>query len=261
VGLKNPPENERDIEKALGKPPDIGALLNSNRLNTFKTSRQELKDEAYLTVDAGAVFYGAIDIMGGFNEGMTALIEKPQLVRSLVEQLALWHCPIVEAGAKAGADGAWLGNAGYEGAELISPEMWREVALPGHRIQVEHAHECGLQVLFWFLGDCMPLLDDLVELGIDGLWLEQGRRGYSSDPGEIRQRVGNAFCVYGWNWELDFIQANYENITREVERQIQHAGRDGAFIMGTTYLTAEADLKAVEHYCHEIVRMSEEVGY
>ncbi len=60
---------------------------------------------------------------------------------------------------------------------------------------------------------------------------------------------------------MDFIRADYENITREVERQIRDAGRNGAFIMGTTYLTAEADLGAVAHYCHEIVRMSEEVGY
>ncbi len=152
-------------------------------------------------------------------------------------------------------------GAYLEGADIISPRSWREVALPGHRILVERAHSLGLQVLLWFLGDCMPLLDDLAKLGIDGLWLEQERRGYSADPVEVRKRVGNAFCVWGWNWEMDLINDDRESITRNVERQIRGAGVDGAFIMGTTYLTSEARLGALDHYCEEILRMSREAGY
>jgi len=139
--------------------------------------------------------------------------------------------------------------------------VWRDVVLPGHQIQVAAAREHGLQVLFWFLGDCIPLLGDLLDLGIDGLVIEQGRRGYSSDPVEVRRMVGGDMCVYGWNWELDFVNDRRENITREVERQISGAGADGAFIMGTTYMTSEAKLEAVDHFCEEVVRVSGEAGY
>jgi hypothetical protein len=190
---------------------------------------------------------------------MVLLHDNPGLLRSVVERLARRRTATVEAGAHAGADAAWIG--GYlEGADLIAPAIWREVALPGHRIQVADARRHGLQVLFWFLGDCLPLLDDLVELGIDGLVVEQDRRGYSSDPVEIRRRVGRNVCVYGWNWELDFIEDRRDNITREVERQMRGAGADGAFVMGTTYMTSEVQLEAVDHFCREVVRMSREAS-
>jgi hypothetical protein len=68
-------------------------------------------------------------------------------------------------------------------------------------------------------------------------------------------------CVFGWNWELDFIHDRREGITREVERQIREAGADGAFVMGTTYMTSEVALEALDHFCAEVVRVSREVGY
>lgn len=249
---------EEDIERMLGPIPSAQALIDRGLYDPLAYLRRDLGDDAYLSVSAHAIFPAAIDLLGGFARGMMMLHEWPALVRAAVEQVALRRSVIIEAGAQLGADAAWIG--GYlEGADLISPEVWRKVALPGHRIQVERARACGLQTLFWFLGDCMPLLEDLVELGIDGLVVEQDRRGYSSDPVEIRRRVGKNLCVFGWNWELDFINDNRENITREVERQIRGAGREGAFVMGTTYMTSEVSLAALDHFCAEVVRVSGEL--
>lgn len=260
TGWERPIEREEEIEQMLGEPPTTESVLESGIYEPIRLLRQDLGDGAYLAVALHGIFPATIDAMGGFERGMLALREKPKLFRTVIEHLAHRRTSNLEAAEKQGVDAAWLG--GYlEGADLISPEVWREVALPGHRIQVEAARRLGLQVLFWFLGDAMPLLHDLAELGIDGLVLEQPRRGYCSDPAEVRRAVGKAFCVYGWNWELDFINDRRESISREVERQICSAGMDGAFIMGTTYLTSEAKLEAVDYFCREVARVSREVGY
>jgi hypothetical protein len=259
-GQEQPVRSEADIPRVLGPPPTAQSLLDGGLYDPLRLLRRELGDRAYIATPAHGVFPIAINAMGGFEEGMIALRERPHLFRAVVEQIALHRSVRLEAAASLGADAAWIG--GYlEGADLVSPQVWREVALPGHRIQVQAARANGLQVLFWFLGDCMPLLRDLAELGIDGLVVEQPRRGYSSDPVRVRQEIGSAFCVYGWNWELDFIRDRRERITGEVERQIRGAGLDGAFIMGTTYLTSEASLGAVDHFCREVVRVSREAGY
>jgi uroporphyrinogen-III decarboxylase len=258
-GWENPPGTEAEIERRLGPAPSAEGLLESGVYDGVLALRRELGDEVYLGLVAHGIFPAAIDIMGGFEDGMLTLREKPGLFQALLEQLARRKAAVVEAGKHLGVDAAWLG--GYlEGADLISPDLWRELVMPAHRLQVEAAHEAGLQALFWFLGDAMPLLHDLADLGIDALVLEQPRRGYSSDPIEVRREIGDAFCVYGWNWELDFIDDNRERITQEVERQIRGAGRDGGFIMGTTYLTAEARLDTIDFYCDEVIRVSREVG-
>lgn len=259
-GWGNPPATEADIERLLGPAPTAQGLLDSGVYDGVVALRRELGDDAYLGLVAHGIFPAAIDIMGGFEDGMLALREKPELFRSLLEQLAHRKTPVVEIGTRIGADAAWLG--GYlEGADLISPDVWRNVVMPAHRIQVEAAHRAGLQALFWFLGDAMPLLHDLADLGIDALVIEQPRRGYSSDPIRVRREIGDAFCVYGWNWELDFIQDNRQRITQEVERQIRGAGQDGGFVMGTTYLTAEARLDTIDAFCEDVLRVSREVGY
>mgnify|MGYP005836097107 FL=1 len=214
---------EQDIERWLGETTSADSLMEQGRYDPVATLRRDLGDGAYLAAAAHGVFPAAMDALGGFEEAMLALRERPRLVRAVEERLAHQRSPILEAAARQGADGAWLG--GYlEGADLIAPQVWREVALPGHRIQVEAARGAGLQGLFWFLGDAMPLLRDLAELGIDGLALEQPRRGYQSHPARVRDVVG-------------------------------------AFVMGTTYLTSEANLGAVDHLCKEVVRVSREVGY
>jgi uroporphyrinogen-III decarboxylase len=257
---KNPIAREADIERSFGPFPTAQEVAGRGILEPIRLLRDDLGDDAYLAVPAHGAFPAAVDAVGGFERGMMMLRENPHLLRSVMEHLARRRSATLEVAARNGADAAWLG--GYlEGADMISPEVWRSVVLPGHRIQVEDARRCGLQVLFWFLGGCMPLLDDLVELGIDGLVIEQDRRGYSSDPIEIRRRIGKNICVYGWNWELDFINGRRGNITREVERQINGAGADGAFVMGTTYMTSEVQLEAVDHFCQEVVRVSREAGY
>ena len=259
-GYTEPITRIADIEGALGPAPTAGSLLEMGLYDPHEYLRREVGDRAYISVAAHGIVPAAIDALGGFERGMLAMHENPGLVRAVVEAMAVRRSVPIEAAAQKGVDAAWIG--GYlEGADMVSPRVWREVALPGHRYQVEVARKCGLQVLFWFLGDCMPLLDDLVGLGIDGLVIEQDRRGYSSDPVEVRRRVGKSLCVYGWNWELDFIHDRRGSITREVERQIRGAGAEGAFVMGTTYMTSEVDLGAVEHYGREVVRVSREVGY
>ncbi len=259
-GWETPVETEADVERVLGPVPSSQSLVEAGHYDPHRMLRDQLGDRAYLSVSAHAIFPATIDALGGFERGMITLHERPHLFRATLEQIALRRSVAIEAAAQQGVDGAWIG--GYlEGADLVSPRLWREVALPGHRMQVERARQCGLQTLFWFLGDCVPLLPDLVELGIDALVIEQSRRGYSSDPVEVRRQVGKSLCVFGWNWELDFIQDRRDNITREVERQVGGAGRDGAFVMGTTYMTSEVSLGAVEHYCRETVRVSREVGY
>jgi len=259
-GYERPVESEADIEALLGPVSTVDALLEKGQCEPMAELRRDLGERAYLAVSTGANFYEAMQMMGGFEPAMVALLDNPGLFRCAMEHLARRDLPWLAAAARAGVDGVFL-QAFPEGADMISPSSWREVALPVHRMLIDAAHEHGMQVLFWFLGDCIPLLRDLADLGIDGLVLEQSRRAYSSDPARVRQEVGTAFCVYGWPWEMDLIRDNREGITREVETQIRAAGTDGGFIMGTPYMTSEVQLEAVDHLCREVLRVSREVGY
>ena len=255
AGVTNPIEGEADIPRVIGPRPTADDVLASGRYDPLGMLTESLGDRAFIVFACGGVFPPTVQYLGGFERAMETLATKPALVAAIVEEIAHQSVARVQAGAMCGPDGLWL-HAYLEGADLISPKHWRELVLPGHRLIVEEAKRLRLPVLMWFLGDCMPLLGDLVDLGIDALVVEQPRRGYSSDPGEIRRIVGKQMCVFGWTPEVEMIKGDRDAVSRTIERQINEAGLDGAFAMGSTYLTNEVACETVDFFCDEAVRFS-----
>ena len=90
---------------------------------------------------------------------------------------------------------------------------------------------------------------------MNALVLEQGRKGYTIDPVEIRRQVGPEFCLFGYGYENDFCTFNREGLTRELERQIRGAGQDGAFVVGTPIMPPNAIPEAVDYYFAEARRL------
>lgn len=258
-GNATPITCEQDIPTVMGPRPTAQQLLDAGVCDTLEALTDTLGDRAFLAFPAHGVFPGTVDYLGGFERAMEAVVAQPRLVAAVVEEIA-WRCVArIQAAATFGPDAIWQ-SAYLEGADLISPAAWRELVLPGHRIMVREAKRLGLKVLFWFLGDCMPLLEDIVQLGVDALVVEQPRRGYSSDPGEIRRVVGQRLCVYGWSPELPMINGDKAAIARAVESQIRAAGLDGGFVMGSTYLTNEVACETVDYFASEVARLSREIA-
>ena len=191
--------------------------------------------------------------LGGFEPAMLALASDTALVEAILDRHLARYVEEIEAYAQVGADGMWM-RAYYEGADLISPATWRRVLYPRHKAFCEACHRIGTRAILWFLGNCLPLSEDIAAAGYDLLYVEQGRRGYSCDPTEIRKRVGNDLCITGWTWEHDMIRDDRGAISVTVRDQIESAGRDGAFIYGTTFLTAEVSSDTVDFMCREIDR-------
>ena len=67
--------------------------------------------------------------------------------------------------------------------------------------------------------------------------------------------VALGFCLFGFGFENDFCTFNRQGLTRELERQIQGVGHDGAFVVGTPIIPPNAIPKAVDHYLAEARRL------
>ena len=160
---------------------------------------------------------------------------------------------------KAGAHSV-LFTSYYTGADTISPQQYRELVFP-HEYEICRAYkDAGFFVLDWFLGDLMPVLDQVMELPIDALFLEQGRKGYTIDPVAIRKQVGPDFCLVGFALEEDYISFDRSAISAELRRQIAGAGAKGAFMAGTPIMPPNASPEAVDFYFAEARRLSSVTG-
>ena len=226
-------------------------------------SKAQLGDDAFVIVDSLGVFVEFIRYLGGsnsldeggFETAMTALYHDERLATAVMDRVIERQLEQVDCAAASGVDGILISSY-WEGMDLISPYLWRKFSKPGIQALTERAHRRGIKAFSWFLGDCIPVLEDLIETGIDVLMLEQERHGYTSDPVLIRRHVGDRLCITGWNDELAVVADRRDILTRNVAHQIV-AAETGPFMASTSYLTADASVDAVEFYCREVHRQGQ----
>ena len=247
-------EVEDDILELLGPAPPVEYWIDDGFLSTLEYLLPRYGDTHFLMFPLNTMFAEALDLFGGFQEGLVALYTKRKLFHRVLEAVVEWKLSRLRAGAMLGAPGMWMIEYAA-GADVISPDTYREFVLPYEQAVLQEAHRLGLKVYLWYLGDIMPLLPHITELELDALFPEQGRKGYDVDIVEIRRQLGDEICLIGFNNERDLIAGNRDALAQEMERQIQGAGQDGAFIMGTTIVTEEVPLDHMDDYIETLHRL------
>lgn len=249
-----PVESESDIEELLGPVPPPQFWIEDGHLATLAYLLPRYGERHFLSFSTNTIFADALDLFGGFQEGLVALYSKRALFHKALETIVEWKKSRVRAGASLGGPGIMLIEY-CAGADTISRAMYREFVLPYERAVVAEAHRLGMQAYIWYLGALMPFLEDIAETGVDAIYGEQGRKGYEADVVEMRRRLGDGICLVGFNNETDMIEGNREALAAEIARQIEGAGRNGAFMMGTTYITEDTPPEHLDYYIETVQRL------
>ncbi len=247
-------ECEQDIVELLGPVPPPEQWIENGFLSTLELLLPRYGQTHYLMFPLNTIFADALDLFGGFQEGLAALYTKRSLFHRALEVVVAWKISRLRAGASLGAPGTWMIEY-CAGADTISPAMYQEFVFPYEREVIRQAHRLGLQVYLWHLGHVMPLVPYMAGLEVDGLFPEQGRKGYETDIVEMRRQMGDRICLIGYNDEQALIAGDRIALAREMERQMRGAGRDGAFMMGTTIVTEDVPLEHMDYYLETAQRL------
>jgi hypothetical protein len=251
-----PVETQDDILEFLGPVPPPQFWIEDGFLSNLEYLLPRYGQTHFLMFPLNTIFADALDLFGGFEEGLIALHTKRELVHQALEAIVEWKISRLRAGAILHAPGTWMIEY-TAGADTISPRAYREFVFPYEQKVIQEAHRLGMLVYLWYLGHVTPLAADIGRLGVDALFPEQGRKGYPVDIVELRRILGDRTCLIGFNDEQDMIQGNRQALSGEIERQIQGAGRNGAFIMGTTIVTEETSPETMDFYIEEVQRLGQ----
>lgn len=245
---------EDDLAK-LPPVPTVAEIENMKRFCNLSYMVEKYPDH-HFSIQAASPMVHALGYCGGYVEGLLTMAETPELFGKLLAHSVASQRAHLQAAAAAGAHSVWF-TSYYQGADTISPKTYAEVVFPYEQAVCQEARDAGLFVLNWYLGDLMPMLDQVMRLPLDALVLEQGRKGYETDPVAIRERVGPHFCLFGYGYEQDYCEFRRERITAELQRQIEGAGRGGAFVAGTPIMPPDARPDAVDFYFAEARRLGQ----
>jgi hypothetical protein len=212
--------------------PPASEVLGSGVFDHVRILARTFGDRAFIALNEGNPICTVLDPHGwlGFEHGLTLMAERPDNFARLLLRLYEGLLPRMHALAECGCHG-YIGSETFCSADLISPDMYRALVFPAQAAFYRAVAGLGLTPICYFLGNVMPLLSDLRQLGARGLMVEEPKKGFELDVVEIARRLEGSLCLFG---NLDSIwcllRGSTDDVRRETARQMQ-AARFGPFVM------------------------------
>jgi uroporphyrinogen decarboxylase len=178
--LKNYTPPDPEAPDVLGNIPEVVARYKGKKAITA-LGRDAFFNPAFLR---------------GMEQFLVDMIENPDLVHELIEVTLSHDIRAMQRVIQAGVDVIIFGDDyADKNSPLMSPRHFKEFILPGLKRCVDAAHAAGAYVIKHTDGNIMPILDMIVETGIDGLNPIEPPAGM--DIGLIKQRYGKRIALIG----------------------------------------------------------------
>jgi uroporphyrinogen-III decarboxylase len=189
-------------------------------------------DTVLMVTDRIAPFIHACYTLG-FESSMIMMQENPSIFFYLMDRFFENDLVFYKKIAAYGYDAVIIAES-WASADIISPGQYEKFAFPYQKAAIDAAHKQGLKVILYSTGYLIPFLPKMCKLGMDAISVESDRKNQQMDIAKIREIAGKELCIFGnFDSENLLLQGTKDDIDNEVIRQIDSAGQDGAFIMGT----------------------------
>jgi uroporphyrinogen-III decarboxylase len=154
-----------------------------------------------------------------------ALYDNPSFVETILDRYCDWITVVAERVCRLGFDVfASTDDMAFNTAPFFSPKVFREMVLPRYR---RVAKKITLPWIIHSDGNMLPLVDDLLSVGIAGLHpIEEG----AMDIRAMKRIYGDRLCILG-NVDLNLLgMGSPEAVEREVRELIRDVGPGGGYI-------------------------------
>lgn len=215
------------------QPPD------PHRLELYAASEQTLrsfKDEYWIVGVTVTTIFETAWALRGLEQMMLDLVMNPDLANHLLDIPYNYHLTAAKKLVEMGVDMIWAGDdVGAQRQMMISPRMWRKFFK--HRmanyISELKAINPNVKVAYHTDGNVMPIIPDLIEIGLDVLNPIQPA---SMDPVEIKKQFGDKLSFWGTIDEQQTLPfGSPEDVANEVRQRLTTVGYNGGLILGPTH--------------------------
>lgn len=226
--VEGPIKSMEDLRRY--QPPDPHA---PGRYDSLKRLVARYKGKLAIGVHINDVFSIPRNLTG-YEGLLTAIAAEPELVRGLVELSVEVNLEMAEEVARCGADFVFTGDD-YASTErpLMSPASFRELFYPGLKRVVAGFHQAGLPVIKHSDGNILPLMDMILDSGIDCLDPIDPVAGL--DIGQIKRQHGGRVALKG---NVDCAHTltfgSEREVVQETKEVIRKAADGGGLILSSS---------------------------
>ena len=189
--------------------------------------------DRFRIVQLGMLFFERTWAMRGFENILVDLYEAPAFVEELLDNLEQVCARIIDRlverfGPQIDAIGM-SEDQGGEHAMLIGPEMWRRFIKPRLARLVARIRTAGKKVYIHSCGHVVPIIPDLIEIGVDML---QPIQPEAMDIFALKREFGRDLCLVGGiSAQRTIPFGTPEQIVREVRACLETMAAGGGYIL------------------------------
>ncbi|NLD88533.1 MAG: hypothetical protein GX633_09820 [Clostridiales bacterium] len=185
-----------------------------------------------------AEFWFGFDVthswMMGTENLLIAMYEEPEMVKDMFNTY-LDCCidlfgQIWDAGYRFDCI-RWPDDMGYKGTTFFSNDMYREFLKPIHKRAIDWAHNRGIYAHLHSCGNIMSRVEDLIEIGLDGLNPLEVKAGM--DPIKLKEEYGDKLTLHGGINAV--LWDDKEAIIEEIRRVVPVLKEKGGFIFSSDH--------------------------
>jgi uroporphyrinogen decarboxylase len=194
----------------------------------YRKERRKAADEQRFFAWAGIAPFEQMHPMCGHEYMLIGMALDPDWVRDMVMTYArftLMHLEVLFA-EEGLPDGMFFyEDMGFKERPFMSPQMYKEIMQPGHKLLFDWAHALKLPVIVHSCGFVEPLVLGLVEAGMDCLQAMEVKAGM--DVARLAGKFAGRLSFFGGMDVRTLIANDRKQITAELERKIPAVLRQG----------------------------------
>lgn len=200
------------------------------------TNQRKIIDEAdgriALIGDCSSATLAFYVCLRGLSNALFDLSDEPEMVHAAMDKGAEMAIEKGKFNIDIGLKVLRL-NDSVANMTVISPGHWRQFVKPRIKTVCDelHRYDSDVRIYCHICGNILPVIDDLIETGIDCIGPLDPLGGFSCE--QVRKIAGDRVSLMGGVNTMSFLNSTEEEIFNEARQCILEAGGKGAFILGS----------------------------
>lgn len=193
----------------------------------------EASGHVFRIANIGLMFFERAWCLRGMENILADFAEHPKFVDELFDKLLELHLPLIDRLATLPVEAIGFGDDfGAQRGLIMGTTHWRRVLKPRLREMYQRAHNRGKYVQIHCCGDVSPIIEDLIEIGVD---MYNPLQPEPQDVYAMKREYGRDITFDGGIGTQGLLpHGTPDGIRAEIRRLKRQLGRDGGFILSPT---------------------------
>ena len=238
--------------------------LAAGRFDDAKTYIDKYKDDYFIIGDVELTMFEMAWHLVGMEKFMADMAMREPYIPVLLDRCKAFSIEVGKKLVALGVDGIWAGDDfGAQNGMLISPRMWRRLFKPRFAEVFAEFKAVNPDVLVMYHcdGAVAPILDDLVEIGMDVFNpVQPNVPGH--EPNALKSRFGDKLSFWG-AVDQQYLLPNGtpEEIEADVAAKIAVLGAGGGYMCSPAHIVqADTSMENLETFIAAVKRHGEYGG-